>query len=298
MSRRPILVGLGEVLWDVFSDGPRFGGAPANFASSVAALAPGELEVHMVSAVGRDELGRRAVELLKERGVDTSRVAVSDHPTGQVLVRLDADGRPSYEISEGAAWDNIEWNDDLQQLAIAADVVCFGTLGQRSGTSRRTIQRFVESTPENCLRIFDINLRAPFWTEEVVLQSLELANVVKLNDTELVDLARMLGWSGTQEELLARLIRRFSLQALALTRGEAGAVCVSASGERSNLPSRLTVVADTVGAGDAYTGALAIGLVRGLSMDMINAWAVRVASFVCSQPGATPALPQELRHPF
>ena len=297
MPSRPVIVGLCEVLWDVFQDGPRFGGAPANFASSVAALAPGEFDVHMVSAVGSDQLGRRAVELLSKRRVDTKHVQLTDHPTGQVLVRLDAAGQPSYEISEGAAWDNIEWTDELQQLATRADAVCYGTLGQRSQTSRRTIQRCVNSTPENCLRIFDINLRPPFWTDEVVVQSLELANVVKLNDAELVDIASVLNWTGTQDDLLQQLINCFSLRAVALTRGEAGALLVSASGERSDLPSQPTVVADTVGAGDAYTAALTVGLLRGLSVDVINAWAIRVAGFVCSHAGATPELAEELRQP-
>ena len=296
MPRRPIIVGLGEVLWDVFPDGPRFGGAPANFVSTIAALASGECDVHMVSAVGRDELGRRAVEALAERRVDTSCVAETDCPTGQVLVRLDA-GQPSYEIYEGAAWDYIAWTVPLQQLATKADTVCFGTLGQRSETSRKTIQHILGSSPENSLRIFDINFRPPFWTKEIVLHSLELANVAKLNDNELVELARVLDLSGTHAEMLNQLIERFSLRTVALTRGEAGAILVSAAGERSDLPGQPTVVADTVGAGDAYTAALALGLLRGLPVETINAWAIRVAAFVCSQPGATPALPEQLREP-
>jgi fructokinase len=297
MPHRRVIVGLGEVLWDVFPDGPRFGGAPANFTSTAAALAPGECDVHMISAVGRDDLGRRALELLQRRGVNTSCVAVVDRPTGQVLVRLDAAGQPSYEISEGAAWDNIEWTHQLRQVATTAEAVCFGTLGQRSETSRRTIQRFVEATPENCLRVFDVNLRPPSWTEEIVLRSLELANVVKLNDAELAELAPVLDLSGTLDDMLSHLIRRFSLRVVALTRGEDGALLVSASGESSDLPSQPTAVADTVGAGDAYTAALAIGLLRGHSIETINAWAIRVAAFVCSQAGATPALPDELREP-
>jgi fructokinase len=297
MPHRRVIVGLGEVLWDVFPDGPRFGGAPANFVTSVAALAPTSFDVQMVTAVGRDDLGRRALELLQKRGVNTSCVAVVDRPTGQVLVRLDAAGQPSYEISEGAAWDNIEWTHQLRQVATTAEAVCFGTLGQRSETSRRTIQRFVEATPENCLRVFDVNLRPPSWTEEIVLRSLELANVVKLNDAELAELAPVLDLSGTLDDMLSHLIRRFSLRVVALTRGEDGALVVSASGESSDLPSQPTAVADTVGAGDAYTAALAIGLLRGLSIETINAWAIRVAAFVCSQPGATPALPDELRRP-
>jgi fructokinase len=294
LETRAIIVGLGEVLWDVFPDGPRFGGAPANFACSVAELAGANVDVFMVGAVGPDELGRRAIDSLQEHGADTRHVAIVEKPTGKVLVEFDAAGHPSYDIATDTAWDNIPWSDELRNLAGRADAVCFGTLAQRSARSRESIQDFVRATRLECLRVLDINLRPPFWNEAVVVESLQLANTLKLNDEELPALAAILGWKGTNEDLLQQFMAKFSLDLVALTRGAAGAMLVTRSGERSDLPGQPTAVADTVGAGDAYTAALVVGRVSNLPLNTINTWATKVASFVCSQPGATPKFPDEL----
>jgi len=297
MMPRATVIGIGEILWDVFPDGPRFGEAPANFACGVAELARDRIDVYMAGGVGADDLGRRAIEALQLHGVDTSCVAVVDRPTGQVLVELDAVGQASYEFAADAGWDNVAWSDGLQQLAARADAVSFSTLGQRSESSRQTIQRFVRATPAKCLRVLDINLRPPFWNEEIVMQSLRLANVLKLNDAELSVLAEMLGWSGADHELLQQLVDRFSLQLAAVTRGAAGALLLRESGEQSDLPGQPTVVVDTVGAGDSFTAALVIGLLSGLPLATINAWGNRIAAFVSSQPGATPYIPDYLHQP-
>ncbi len=297
MASRFTIVGLGEILWDVFPDGAHFGGAPANFACCVKALCGDAVDVAIASSVGDDELGRRAMELLCTRGVDTTYVSKVDRPTGQVLVAIDAVGQASYQFADDAAWDNIAWSDELRQLASNSDAVCFGTLGQRSEVSRQTIQAFLRATRPDCLRILDVNFRNPFWTEEILLQSLELANVVKLNDSELGILADLLGWKGGVDLLLDQLLDKYSLQVVALTRGADGAVLIGTSGEGSKLPGREVAIVDTVGAGDSYTAALAVGLLKGLPLATINAWASRVAEFVCSQSGATPQLPIELRRP-
>src|SRR6266850_3146345 len=202
MPERRTVVGLGEILWDVFPDGPKFGGAPANFACTTAELAANRMDVYIVGAVGNDALGKKAIELLRSHGVNTTCVAQVAHPTGQVNVTLDNAGKPTFEIAENTAWDNLPWSDELSQLAARADAVCFGTLAQRSPTSRETIRRFVQSTRPSCLRILDINLRPPFWTEAIVRESLELANVLKLNDTELPVLADMMNLRGTHDEFL------------------------------------------------------------------------------------------------
>jgi fructokinase len=297
MMPRPTVIGIGEILWDLFPGGPRFGGAPANFACCVAELARDRIDVYMAGGVGADDLGRRAIEALHLHCVNTSCAALIDRPTGQVLVKLDAAGRASYEFAADAAWDNVAWSVGLQQLAARADAVCFSTLGQRSEISRQTIQRFVRATPAKCLRVLDINLRPPFWNEAIVMQSLQAANVLKVNDAELSVLADMLGWSGADHELLQQLVDEFSLQLVALTRGAAGAVLLSESGERSDLPGQPTVVVDTVGAGDSFAAALVIGLLSGLPIATINAWGNRVAAFVSSQPGATPHIPDYLHQP-
>jgi fructokinase len=296
MPTRRTVVGLGEILWDVFPDGPKFGGAPANFACTTAELAGNSADVYIVGAVGPDPLGREAVELLASHGVDTAYVELADYPTGQVNVTLDDAGKPTFEIAENTAWDHVEWSNDLDQLAKRADAVCFGTLAQRSPTSRDTICRFVEATRPECLRILDINLRAPFWSDDVIRESLKLANVLKLNDAELPVLARMLNLSGTDSEQLTSLLSRFELKALAFTRGADGATLLTATGERSDLPAQPAKIVDTVGAGDAYTAALAIGLLEGARLEKINAWGNRIAAYVCSQPGGTPHFPEELRN--
>src|SRR4051812_22280306 len=191
MSERFTVIGLGEVLWDVFPEGAKFGGAPANFACHAATLGA---EVCMVSRVGPDELGGNAVAALRGNGVNADHVAIDpDHPTGFVKVELDAAGKPRFEITEGVAWDHIAWSDDLGALAARADAVCFGTLCQRGETSRRTIRRFLEGTKPECLRIFDINLRQHYYDEKVVRDSLGLANVLKLNDEELPVLSSLCG---------------------------------------------------------------------------------------------------------
>lgn len=295
MQQRRIIVGLGEVLWDVFPDGPRFGGAPANFACSIAELAGDRVESAMASSVGIDELGNLALEELHGHGVDTRCVTQIHRPTGRVDVTLDASASASYVFAVDTAWDNLSWSIDLESLAARADAVCFGTLGQRSAASREVICRFLRATRPDCLRMFDINLRPPFWSEEVVLQSLELAGSLKLNDAELPVLAEMLGLHGGERAVLEQLPGLYPLELVALTRGAKGSLLLSRTGECSELPGNTTKVVDTVGAGDAFTAALVLGRLDQRSLAEINTWANRVAAYVCSQPGATPHFPGSLR---
>lgn len=287
-------MGLGEVLWDVFPDGALFGGAPANFVRSAADLAQGSCDVAMVSGVGDDDLGRRALEAFRQHGVNTAHVMRLGYPTGTVDVRVDAAGHASYEFAVDTAWDHLGWTDDLARLAARTNVVCFGTLGQRDVESRETIRRFVAATPADSLRLLDINLRPPYWTEQVVLDSLKLAGALKLNDDELSVLAHLVNLRGSQMDMLRQLMDRYQLTVAALTRGPQGAILVNARGEISDLPSPPTTVVDTVGAGDAFSAALVVGLIRGWPLTVINAWAVRVAAHVCSQAGASPHLSPEL----
>lgn len=293
MSHPATIVGLGEILWDVFPEGARFGGAPANFACTAAALLGGRARVWMAGAVGRDELGRRAIESLEAHGVDVSCVAALEQPTGQVLVTVDPAGHASYEFAADAAWDNLPWTPEFEQLAARADVVCFGTLAQRSGRSRETVRRFVSATPATALRVFDINLRPPFFNDATILESLALASLVKLNDDELNVLAVLCGLHGSEVEMLRQLSRRFDLQTAALTRGPHGAILVRGDevSEHAGIPVE---VVDTVGAGDAFTAALVAGLLDGRDLAAVNDHACRLAAFVCSQPGATPRIPREL----
>lgn len=283
------IVGIGEVLWDMFPDSARFGGAPANFSCSAAGLGREQASVHLVSSIGTDDLGARAMAALQSRRVDTSCLISQDKPTGTVRVKLDDRGSATYEFAADTAWDNLTWSADLAELAGRTDACCFGSLGQRSEMSRSTIQTFVNATPAGALRIFDVNLRPPFVSDAVLLDSLKLANALKLNDEELPVVAKLCGLTGTDETLLRQLSERFALHAVALTRGAEGAVLLR-DGHISEHPGLKTTVVDTVGAGDAFTASLALGLLAGHALGTINQQACEVASFVCSQPGATPEL--------
>ena len=289
-ASRAMVVGIGEVLWDLLPTGARIGGAPANFACHASQLSAA---ASMVSGVGQDNLGRQAIEALAACGVATDQVKQNSYNTGSVDVTLDDQGHPAYTIATDVAWDHLAWSDELAELAAATDAVCFGSLGQRSEESRRTIQHFVGSTPHESWRIFDVNLRPPFVDDIVLLQSLALANVLKLNDEELPILASMCGLSGSEADLTRRLASHFELEAVALTCGSRGALLLR-HGEISEQPAVSTNIVDTVGAGDAYAAALAMGLLANRELDAINQTACRIAAFVCSQSGAVPVLPDEL----
>lgn len=295
MTATLTIIGLGEVLWDVFPDGPRFGGAPANFACSTAGVGGDVVHAVMVSAVGNDDLGREALQALADRTVDVHCVHQIDFPTGQVFVSLDDLGHATYEFAADSAWDHLNWTAKLKTLAERSNAVCFGTLGQRSKTSAKTIEQFVLQTRPSTLRVFDVNLRPPFWTPDVVLRSLEIANALKLNDAELPIVAQLLKIEGDQESILRQIMARYSLKLAALTRGANGSLLISESGETSDLPGKPTTVVDTVGAGDAFTATMIVGMLSNRTLPDLHLWAADVAAFVCSQPGATPLLPLSLQ---
>ena len=290
-DKRPVVIGLGEVLWDMLPDGKQFGGAPANFAYHGKALGA---DAHVVSCVGDDDLGREILDRLDGLQLSHDDVALTDlHPTGTVSVELDADGKPDYVIHEPVAWDVIPWSERLTALAEQTDAVCFGSLAQRSAVSRRTIRDFLAATPGECLRIFDINLRQHYYSGEIITSSLQTANVLKLNDEELPEVARLLSIPGDEEEVLKTLREQFDLTLIALTKGDRGSVLLTADG-RSIHAGQPVEVADTVGAGDAFTAVIAMSWMQGRELDAINARANRVASFVCGKNGATPEMPVEL----
>lgn len=288
------IIAVGEILWDVFPDGPRFGGAPANFACSSAELAQEKAVVTMVSAVGDDQLGRDAIKALVARRVRTDAVQVNGCPTGRVDVELDEAGAATYQFAENCAWDHVSWNRDLAELAHGCDAVCFGTLGQRGSESQETIRSLVQATSESSLRILDINIRKPSISDDLIRVSLDLANVLKLNDEELPVIGRLCGISGSDIAIMRQVAVRFGLRHVALTRGPEGAVIVSGDSV-SELPGIPVQVADTVGAGDAYTASMTLGLLAGDNPDTINRNAMAAASYVCSQPGATMPFPDQLR---
>jgi fructokinase len=286
-ERRPVILALGEVLWDLLPGGRQLGGAPANFAYHAAQLGA---DARIVSAVGDDELGREILERLKSQGLDTSFITTDqEHATGVVTVTVDMRGQPAYTIHEGVAWDFIPVTPAVLDLATRADCVCFGTLAQRSPVSRATIREVVAAVPDQALRILDINFRQHYYDREVVEQSLAAASVLKINDEELPRLFEVLGSQ-------TRLFTEFTnIRVIATTRGSAGSSLWFKDGTTAKHPGHYAgPVLDTVGAGDAFTAALAMGLLRGCPPAQINDAANRLAAYVCTRAGATPVIPGEL----
>ena len=289
------IVGLGEILWDLLPSGKQLGGAPANFTCHAWALGA---EARLVSRVGEDALGREILERWTVRGLPTDTISVdAERPTGTVSVNLDATGQPQYTIHERVAWDWIEADAVTLGAVGRADAVCFGTLAQRTKSARGAVQALLAVSQPDALRIFDVNLRPPFVDPDVIVESMKPANVLKLNEHELPVLADIFSLSGTPAEQLAALAGRFELRLVALTRGGEGSL-LFAGGVCSEHPGLKATVMDTVGAGDAFTAVLTLGLLHRWDLNRINRQANEVAAFVCSQSGATPKLPEALRTPF
>ncbi len=283
-SRRFKVTGLGELLWDLLPNGPRLGGAPANFAYHVHQLGAATT---LVSCVGKDKLGEELLSQLESIGLDIRHIITcSKYPTGTVSVLLNSQGKPTYQIHENVAWDNISWKNAMKSVAIKTDAVCFGTLAQRSALSRKTIQRFLTSTRKECLRVYDINLRQTYYTREIIETSLRLANILKLNDEELSIICELLSINGKENERLSILLKKYELQYIALTKGARGSVLMTPERIYVHKGVRLKKIVDTVGAGDSFTAALVMGILRHNSLEDISEAANALASSVCRHSGA------------
>jgi fructokinase len=289
-----LILGIGELLWDMLPEGPRLGGAPANFS-----VMAGRLGNHsaILSRIGRDDLGREAVHRLDPLPADTSFLQIDPaHETGRVTVSFN-NGQPEYTIHQPAAWDSMELSDEWVRLAERADAICFGSLAQRSIESRQTIQTLVAQTSSRCIRIFDVNLRPPFYSSEVIQESLELATVMKMNDAEVSLVLALLGMPAedatTTNNLRLgadRMLAEFpTLQLVAITCGGNGSLLVTRE-EWHRHPGFPIQFADTIGAGDAFTAAMAHYLLRGAELPVLNEAGNRWGSWVASQSGAMPAL--------
>jgi fructokinase len=289
------ILGIGELLWDMLPEGPQLGGAPANYT-----VMAGRLGNHaaVVSRIGRDALGEQALEVLEPFPVDCGYLQVdSEYPTGQVTVTLE-DGQASYKFHQPVAWDFLELTETWMNAARRADAVCFGSLAQRSEQSRRTIHALVQATRPECKRIFDVNLRAPFYTSEIVRESLQLASVMKMNDGEVPLVLELLGLPAVDSlrEGADRLLEHFAgLTLVAITRGGEGSLLVGRS-EWNEHPGIRIKVADTIGAGDAFTAAMTTYLLRGAPLSVLNEAGNRWGSFVASQSGAMPDITPETLH--
>lgn len=291
-----IVVGMGEALWDVLPEGKKIGGAPANFAYHIAQLG---WEGRVVSAVGNDKLGAEILENFNEKKLNYL-IEEVPYPTGIVLVELDNVGVPHYNIKENVAWDNIPFTPQLEELAKNTRAVCFGSLAQRNIVSRETINRFLDAMPdgEGQLKIFDINLRQDFYTKEVLCNSFRKCNILKINDEELVAISRMFGYPGIDlQDKCWILLAKYNLKMLILTCGINGSY-VFTPGEVSFVDTPKVEVADTVGAGDSFTAAFCAGILKGMPITEAHRLAVKISAYVCTQNGAMPPVPEELRKSF
>lgn len=292
MNQKRYVVGLGEVLWDVLPEGKKLGGAPANFAYHAGQFL-GMDNTIAVSALGEDKLAEETIEALKEHGLNDLLPRVP-YPTGTVQVQLDEQGIPTYDIKENVAWDNIPFDDEMAKIASNCRAVCFGSLAQRNVISRETIQKFLDATPADCLKIFDINLRQQFYTQEILKESFQRCNILKINDEELVLIGRMFGYPGLDIENKCWLILgKYNLDMLVLTCGTNGSY-VFTPGHVSFQETPKVKVADTVGAGDSFTGSFVGSILNGKSVPEAHRTAVQVSAYVCTQNGAMPTLPTEL----
>ena len=291
MKNKFVIVGIGELLWDVLPDGKQLGGAPVNFACHCGQLGG---KAYPISCIGVDQLGYEIKAALGALGVDCSYVQENIiYSTGTVQVTLDHKGKPSYEICEGVAWDNIELSDALTELAQRTDAVCFGSLAQRNDASRKAICSFIRKMPVDALKIFDVNLRQKFFSKEIIGESLKLANILKLSDEELPVLAEMYKLGGDTKQQLVELRQLFDLRLIAYTRGAQGSLLIEAA-SADDHPGCPGAAIDSIGAGDSFTAALCMGLLNNKPLSAINQHANRVGTFVCSQAGATPVFPADL----
>lgn len=289
------IVGIGELLWDLLPTGAQIGGAPANFSYHAGALGA---ETRTISRVGDDALGHELLAQLKVLGVNTECVQLDPTmPTGTVAVEIDADGQPCFDIRANVAWDHLQVDAAALHAASSADALCFGTLAQRDPVSRAAIRTLVAASSSEALRVLDVNLRQQYYSRALIEESLALATVLKVNDLELPRLVALFSLEGDLRSQLEQLAERWQLRAIALTRGDRGSVLLTAH-EWSEHPGVSVDVKDTIGAGDAFTAAMTVGLLSGWALDDVNAHANEVAGFVASCSGGTPPLPSSIRDAF
>lgn len=286
------IVGIGEVLWDHFEDKDDYvlGGAPFNFAYHINQFG---LNSVVISAIGNDKLGQNLEADVRKKNVPYMLERLN-LPTGVVNVK-EVDGKPRYDILTERAWDYIPNTEQLKEIAANTKAVCFGSLAQRSETSRNSIFAFLDAMPSDALRIFDINLRQNWYTEEIIKTSLQKANVLKINDDELLIIQRMFGYIDITQENTCRLIMRdYQLDMLILTCGDKGSY-IFTKDEMSYLSTNDIKVVDTVGAGDSFTASFIASMLKGKTIHEAHRIAVNVSAFVCTQEGATPIIPSNLK---
>ncbi len=310
MPARYTIVGLGEALYDIFPDHTVLGGAPLNVACHAHQCIQGiNGQGVVVSRVGQDDLGNQMLADLQSRGMTTEFVQTDpDRSTGRVYVEVSSTGQPEYEIVRDVAWDWLQFDPDIESLAGRCQAVCFGTLAQRVGEARSSIYRFLTEA-RRAVRLFDVNLRQDFYNQQIIRRSCELANALKLNEDELPIVANELGIYLPEPEgdepvdqdarttkVIAKLRKKYDLRVVALTRGEQGTKLFTEDGDFDVEPVKYDGEdnADAVGAGDACSAGLLVGMIKRWPWQRTLELANHMGAFVASKPGATPNLPDEI----
>jgi len=292
MNRAPaVVVGLGELLWDCFPDRKRPGGAPANVAFHAGQL--GLMGV-ICSRVGDDDLGTEMLRFVNDHELTTDFIQLDKvHGTGRVDIQADAHGEPTYTFADDVAWDHLEVDETWRNLAPSVGAVCFGTLAQRCEASREAVHQFLAAVPETALKVYDVNLREPWYAAAWIERSLHAADVVKLNGDEVNLLGKLFKLPSTvPAELAETLQAKYGVKLLCVTRGKDGCLLVNASDSiaEEGIPVN---DAHPVGAGDSLTAALIFAQLRQWPLDRSAAFANQVAAMVASRPGAMPDLRDE-----
>ena len=303
MQQPKRIAAIGELVWDLLPGGPQLGGAPANFAAMTANLtassANGGDETYLISRVGDDAYGKLALQQLAAHHVELNTISVDPiHATGSVIVVLSTDADPVYRIHEDAAWDYLVETPELHALASSLDAICFGTLAQRCPVTHATLRTLVERTRPECLRVFDVNLRDPYWTSEALLWGCAHATILKMSHEEVPHVLRAVDTSTSSESILLQAVRflldRFPIQMVAITRGGRGSLMVTREAVHDH-PGVASTVADSIGAGDAFMAALTLYALRDRPLAVLAEAANRWGAWVASQSGGMPFLDENIR---
>lgn len=281
------VISFGEIVWDVFPQEMKLGGAPLNFAYYASQNGANS---YIVSALGNDELGDETLGLIKETGVDYSYIQRNSHPTGQVLVTLTGEGIPQYEIREGVSWDYIESTNEILELAGKADAICWGALAQRNNCTRETVFAILDAAGSDCMKVFDINIRQHYYSREIIEGSLKRADVLKLNEDELPLVAEMFGLD--IDSAIGSLTAMFGLKAVLYTQGAVCSEVYTYGKLESRIDTPKVQVVDTVGAGDSFTASFVSSILSGSSVREAHEMAVRTSAYVCTCKGAINPLPE------
>lgn len=289
LKKRPIVVGIGEILWDMLPTGKQAGGAPINFVYHAAALGA---KGYAISAVGNDTDGDDILFELNKNKINHI-ISRTSYPTGKVLVEL-KNGIPSYNIVENVAWDYIPYSPEAEKIIRKADAVCFGTLASRNLHSRNTIIHLLNETQKNAIKFFDVNLRNNYYSPQIIDNFLHLANVFKINDDEITQIQHIFNLTGSNDDICLSLLKKYHLKYLIFTAGEKYSVIYS-NDEISRLPTPKVNVIDTVGAGDAFSGAFIYSILTGKTLTQAHHDAVRISAFVCTFSGAWPKYSSDMK---